>query len=118
MAIVAARVHHAGLLGGKRQARLFLNGKRVDVGTEKYGSSGFGTPKDGHDAGLGITPQFDSIEFGELVYKVCGCVVLFKRELWILVEVTPPLHALSHNLLYFFAYHKFHQSPTRINIAW
>ena len=99
MGIVAAGVHHAGILRGEGQAGLLDDGQGVHVGAEGDRGSFPPAADQGHNAVMG-DPRLDLIDaHGPQVSGHLGrSPLLAVAQLGMGVEVAPPLDHRRHNL--------------------
>ena len=95
MAVVATFVRHAGVLRTVGKVGIFLDGKRVDIGTEGYGGRlGIGTPH-GYDSVLEdiipvlahVLDETGGMALAKLLYDEIVGMLLLKGEFGMLVEV-------------------------------
>src|SRR5918998_5626565 len=90
MAVVAAGVHGAGVLGGKVEVVLFRYREGVDVGAQGEGAPRPGAQKAGHDAVLGGAGDLEPPKSFERLADKTGRLHLVKRDLGVTMEVSPP----------------------------
>ena len=89
-AIVAAGMHDPRHRGGKGQARLLLNGKRVNIRPQGQHRTGLDPFQHRYHACFGGKFQCQTRDFFQFLRQVSRCMDLLKGELRILMHVAPP----------------------------
>ena len=98
VAVVAARVHDAGVLGGELEAGLLLDGKRVDVGAQRERLPRPPGAQRGDEARLRRPLELDAFHAAEQLEEERRRLVLREAQLRVLMEVAPPGDRLRFQL--------------------
>ena len=83
-------MHHALVLAGKGQARLLLNGKRVNIRPQGQHRTGLDPFQHRYHACFGGKFQCQTRDLFQFLRQVSRCMDLLKGELRILMHVAPP----------------------------
>ena len=98
VAVVATRVHDAGVLGGELQTGFLLNRQRVDVGPER---ERLARPAGAHgrdEARLGRPLQLEPVEAAEQLEEERRRLVLLEAQLRMRVQMAAPGDRLGFQL--------------------
>src|SRR4051812_48134802 len=99
MHVVAARVHTPGRLRGKRDAALFGDGQRIDVGAQTDDTSRAAAVNDAYNAGATDTRANGDVERAEISLDFTRRLAFFEGELRDLMKLAAQLHQSGCNAL-------------------
>ena len=98
VAVVAARVHDAGVLGGELEPGLLLDRQRVDVGAQRERLPRPARAHGRDEARLRRPVELDPLEAAEQLEEKRGRLVLGEAQLGVLVKMAPPRNRLRLEL--------------------
>ena len=98
VAVVAARMHDAGVLGGELEAGLLLDRQRVDVGAQRERLPRPPGAERGDEARLRRPVELEPFHAAEQLEEERRGLVLLEAQLRVLMEVPPPRDRLRFQL--------------------
>jgi protein involved in temperature-dependent protein secretion len=90
MNVVAARVHHSGIDGRKREPRVLMDGQRIDVAADRDHWRGAVPARHAcHESGTGDVLDARDAQARERAAEQIGRALLVPRQLGMTVKVPP-----------------------------